>query len=260
MPQVALLLSRLQQIAEALAKRPSAVALLGLGSVGLERERLDQYSDLDFFVIAAPGKKHQLLSDMSWLSDPAPLAYRFANTADGCKALYADGVFCEFAVFELAELASVTYAPGQVIWHRPAIDPSMLEPKQPLPQPTMSSAEWLVGEALTNLLVGMQRDVRGERLSAMRFVQVYALDRIIELTEQRQANDSSPPADPFSLERRFEMRHQHSNHWLLQMAQGYNRNAQSALAILRHLQNQFDVEPTMAQAIDDLCQQALAND
>jgi hypothetical protein len=45
------LLYRLDEIGKSLEKSGHALALIGLGSVGLELERLDQYSDLDFFVI-----------------------------------------------------------------------------------------------------------------------------------------------------------------------------------------------------------------
>jgi hypothetical protein len=61
--------------------------LLALGSAGLERQRLDRYSDLDFFVIVAQGYKVHYIESLDWL-------------ADGHKALMTDGIFCEFAVFE----------------------------------------------------------------------------------------------------------------------------------------------------------------
>ncbi len=50
--------------------------------------------------------------------------------------------------------------------------------------------DWLLGEALTNLYVGLQRELRGERLSAMRFIQGYALDRLVALAGRLAA-----PAD-----------------------------------------------------------------
>src|SRR5688500_13710352 len=50
-----LLLERLNQIARSLAASGSGLALIGLGSVGEERERLDAWSDLDFFAIVGAG-------------------------------------------------------------------------------------------------------------------------------------------------------------------------------------------------------------
>jgi len=59
---------------------------------------------------------------------------------------------------------------------------------------------------LTNLLVGVRRFRRGERLSAWQFTQVYALGHALAL-----AADATPPqsgrADPYGVERRFEVRY-----------------------------------------------------
>ncbi len=46
-----MLLQRLDSIGQCLRASNKALALLGLGSVGIETERLDQYSDVDFFAI-----------------------------------------------------------------------------------------------------------------------------------------------------------------------------------------------------------------
>jgi hypothetical protein len=73
----------------------------------------------------------------------------------------------------------------------------------PVQQP--SPTEWLVGEALTNLYVGLGRYRRGEKLSAARFIQNYAVDRILDLAARIEAEQ---PAfkDQFASERRFEQR------------------------------------------------------
>jgi hypothetical protein len=94
-----LLLERLEEIARSLEQSGHALALIGLGSVGLERERLDACSDLDFFAVVEAGHKRRYLDDLTWLRVLCPIAYSYANTRDGYKVLFADGVFCEFAVF-----------------------------------------------------------------------------------------------------------------------------------------------------------------
>lgn len=103
------LLNRLDEIGQALSKQQSALALIGLGSVGIELNRLDQFSDLDFFVIVKAGSKSQYLEDLGWLTNIAPVAYYFVNTPDGYKLLYEDGVFCEFAVFDENELGEAVF-------------------------------------------------------------------------------------------------------------------------------------------------------
>jgi lincosamide nucleotidyltransferase len=56
------LLKRLNEIGHSLEKSGHALALIGLGSVGLELDRLDSYSDLDFFVIVENGHKRPIWS------------------------------------------------------------------------------------------------------------------------------------------------------------------------------------------------------
>ena len=55
MPTPHELLTRLDAIGVSLATIDHSLALISLGSVCLETERLDAYSDLDFFAIVEPG-------------------------------------------------------------------------------------------------------------------------------------------------------------------------------------------------------------
>ena len=258
MDQRSRLLARLEAIGQSLAQCGDGLALIGLGSVGLELERLDDHSDLDFFAIVEPGSKPAYLTNLGWLETPAPIAYAFANTADGYKYLYADGIFCEMAVFEPAELAEVPFAPGRVVWRRADVDPQVAQPRQRRSPPPARSLDWLLGEALTNLYVGLQRELRGEKLSALRFIQGYALDRLVELGERIEPPASgaalaSAATDPFTPERRFEQRFPALAARLADFAPGYLRNPAAALAILTLLDEHFDLNPAMKQAIMELC-------
>jgi hypothetical protein len=243
------LLQRLEALAQSLAARPDALGLLALGSVGRERARLDAQSDLDFFVLVAPGAKARYIDALDWLAVAHPLAWHFRNTADGHKALMADGVFCEFAVFEPAELAGIPYAPGRWVWRRDALDAALDTPRVPLPSATAPDPAWLVGEALSNLIVGLQRLQRGEVLAAMRLIQVCAVDRLVELAERGGSAVGSGGRDPFALERRVEQRLPQLKPVLELAAQGYGRSAASALAILAYLQQQAPVPDAVAARI-----------
>ncbi len=242
---------RLQEIAQSLAQYEHALALLGLGSAGVETERMDEFSDLDFFVIVQAGCKAEFLNDLSWLDSICPIAYHFANTADGYKLLFADGIFCEMAIFELEELHSAIYSAGRILWKRPQVPAEIAIPAVKN-SPILHDPEWLIGEALTNLYVGMARDLRGEKLSAMRFIQYYAVDRLVELTELIEPAQGCFK-DEFSAERRFEMHHPLTCAQLPDFMQGYKHNPESALAILDFLELHFSVNPAMSQAIRSYC-------
>lgn len=242
------LLKRLDEIATSLQEREPALALIGLGSIGLELDRLDDYSDLDFFVIIEAGHKAAFLDDLSWLQAIHPIAYYFRNTADGYKLLFEDGIFCEFAVFEPAELEQIPFAPGRILWKRPQVAASLAHPAQPPPPPEAKPLDWLLGEALTNLYVGLSRFRRGEKLSAASFIQGYAVDRLLELAPFIEETGPAM-ADPFGLERRFEWRYSAVAKLLPRFIQGYDRTPQSALAILDFLENHFPVNQVLAWEI-----------
>ena len=242
------LLTRLDEIGHSLARSGHALALLGLGSVGLELDRLDAYSDLDFFAIVEEGYKQAYIGSLDWLSEIHPVAYQFRNTEDGYKLLFADGIFCEFAVFELDELKNISFAPGRIVWKRSDMPDTLGQPPSKPAVHSKKDQDWLLGEAVTNLYVGLQRDQRGEKLSAMRFVQSYAVDRLLELVEYIET-PKEIHRDPFVNERRFEGRHPNLVPLLGSWMLGYEKNRQSALALLKFLESHFEINETMAKEI-----------
>lgn len=253
MPEVAALQQRLQDIARSLAGREDTLALIGLGSAGSESARMDQYSDLDFFVIVRPGAKQALLDDLSWLEDIRPLVYCFLNTADGYKALHEDGIYCEFAVFTPAEFKKAVYTAARIVWQRPEFDVGLV--KADKAPPTAREAEWQVGEALTCIYVGLCRFLRGERLAAMRFVQVFALDRVVELAPGLE-QPAGAMVDPFGGERRFEARFPGLAARLPALAPGYAATPRAAEALLAFFEERFPVNQALAREIRRLIRQA----
>ncbi len=111
-----LLLQRLDDIGKELEKRGGVKFLLGLGSVGIELDRIDKFSDLDFFVITERGHKQKFLDHLDWLEAVHPLAYYFKNYKYGFKVMFEDGIYGEFAVFEEWELEEAAYSEGRIVW------------------------------------------------------------------------------------------------------------------------------------------------
>ncbi len=248
MPTPQQFLNRLDEIGASLARSEHALALIGLGSVGQELERLDAYSDLDFFAVVEAGFKPAYLADLGWLSAVAPVVYAFPNTLDGYKLMFADGIFCEFAVFEPVELRQAAFAPGRMVWKRAGAE-DLPTGSAPAARPAESRAtEWLVGEALTNLYVGLGRYRRGEKLSAQRFIQHYAVDRLLELAA-RVEDEQAAQRDPFANERRFEQRFPATAALLPRFVPGYDHTPQAALEILAFLEAHFEVNAFLAQAV-----------
>jgi len=248
MTSVALLQNRLRQIATALEQTGEVQALLGLGSAGLDSDRMDEYSDLDFFVIVMPGYKQKYIQDLFWLEQCGPIAFHYQNTVDGNKVLYADGVFCEFAVFEPQELAGIPFARGRLIWHSEGFDPAMCEPVSTQGRYQRSpDRDWHINEVLTNLYIGVCRFLRGEKLAAMKLIQQSAVAHILDLMLLDQP--ASAAVDPYAPERRIETHLPQLESLLPDFCPGYAHSLQAAESLLAWLETNACPSIAMTQEI-----------
>ena len=159
-------------------------------------------------------------------------------------------------MFETAELATIPYAAGRVVWQAEALDTTAAVPMENKLSSVSHPVEWLLGEALTNLYVGLNRYHRGEKLSAVRFIQGYAVDRIVELTALIE-NEQPAQGDLFAPERRYEQRFPKASQALPQFIQGYDRTIESAQAILAFLDRHFNVNAAIKAQILVLCKSSM---
>ncbi|WP_339892072.1 hypothetical protein [uncultured Alteromonas sp.] len=246
-----LLQQRLNDIAQVLRKHPLGLGLLGLGSSGKQSDRMDIYSDLDFFALVAEGSKQAFIEDLSWLGAIQPIAFCFRNTYDGYKLLFDDGVFCEFAIFEPAELVRIPFEEGLFIWRDPNITEQLAVPNRTAPD-FSDNIEYLLGELLTNLYVGMSRYRRGERLSAMRFIQVYALDRLVNLLDLQLSATQLACRDKFCIDRRAEQRHPSYTALLEKCLLGSDKLPEVAATLLAFTAQHYTINAALKQQIENL--------
>ncbi len=243
------LLQRLDDLGAILAARGDAIALIGLGSVGADLDRLDDHSDLDFFVVVEARALRRYLDSIDWLEELSPVAFSFPNTVAGRKVLFADGLYAEYAVFTLEGLDACASPAGRIVWQR-ADAPAGLEAPRRVPGPSPhDSVEWQANEALTNLYVGLHRHARGETLSATRLIQTHAVDRVLTIAGSN--GRGAGRQDVFAVERRAERRFG-ARVPLAAMVPGYDANGEAALAILAWLEAHTGVDPVLATAIRKL--------
>jgi len=244
-----LLLQRLDDIGRVLERNGDVLALLGLGSVGIETDRIDDYSDLDFFVIAAPGSKQRYIDRLDWLEAACPLAYHFQNCDIGHKIMFEDGIYGEFAVFEEPELASAAYTGGRVVWQHPSYSNDALLTRHAVPPVIKrTTIDHAVGEALTNIYVGLGRYARGEKLSALKFIQQYPIDGLLSVMHLIEPEIDYFP-DAFGNERRAERRFPAFAGVMGGLLQGYDRIPESALRLLNYLETIYPINPRMRAEI-----------
>lgn len=241
------LLKRLDDMGASLSKRDETLGLLGLGSVGVELHRLDEYSDLDFFLIVKKGSKSLYLDSLFWLEEVYPLNYSFRNTVDGYKILFADGIYGEFAVFEEDEMSDISYNEGRWIFKKSDCTVPSVQQK-PFPQTQSKSIDFAINELLTNLLVGMMRYRRGERLAAQRMVEVYALNQLLSILSAIYIEEPVV-ADSFNVERRIELRYPAFSKKLPLLVQGLENVPASAAHCLDFVCDHFEVNPAIVTEI-----------
>jgi len=247
------LLQRLNEIGESVKNTGNALALLGLGSVGVELERLDNYSDLDFFVIVKDGFKNSFIDNIDWLENVKPIVYKFRNTKDGYKVMYEDEIYCEFAVFELHELEHIPFSEGRIVWRDESFDESYRIPKNTgAPQWQPESADWLIGEIVTCIYVGLCRYERGEKLSGYRFIQGHAFSLFLNLIEMKEI-PASNLKDIYSNERRFEERYPGYENIFNRFLQGFAKTKDSAREIINYIDANYQLNQSMKNLIISLC-------
>lgn len=125
---------------------------------------------------------------------------------------------------------------------------AIARPLRPLPSPKEDSLDFPLNEALTNLYVGLGRYARGERLSATRFIQGYAIDGILSVLHLLEDEVDYYP-DPFGNERRLEKRYPRFAEIIGGMIQGYDHVPESALCILDFLEEVYPVNPRLSDEI-----------
>ncbi|WP_026825476.1 hypothetical protein [Exiguobacterium marinum] len=234
------LLDRMERIGRSVAEHDGTLMLLALGSIGQETERLDDYSDLDFFLIVEDGHKARFIDRLDWL-EVEPLHYQFQNTKDGHKIMYHDGIYGEFAVFEVHELATIAYTPGRVVWRRDEALDVFATPDLAIER---HASSYYYEEALTNLYVGLLRERRGETLAGFELIQVAAVQNVLKAIGEQ--------GDAFNPTRRVESRHPQMISFLLGGVLGYGRSGVAASAILRFIEERHVVNTTIKREIERL--------
>lgn len=176
-----------EELRRRLEADPRVLALVALGSTAQGDTAPDEWSDHDVFVVVAPGHQEEFRSNLSWLPDASRIVLSFRETAHGVKAVYAEGHLVELAVFDLDELSLARINRYRALFDRGGIEARLAQVAEATQRTSSAAApadDWLAGQFLTNLIVGVSRHRRGERLSGRHFVKANALSHLLVLLEK----------------------------------------------------------------------------
>jgi hypothetical protein len=185
---------------------PRVLGLVAVGSMAGHPDHLpDRWSDHDFFVVVTPGEQEFFRSNLGWLPHAEVIAFSFRETAHGVKVVFRDGHLVEFAVFDPDELGVARVNRYRVLLDRERVGERLARVAgETASRAIMPSDEWLVGQFLTNLLVGVGRHRRGERLSGRQLVATSALTHLVELLGKHADSAEKARLDSLDPLRRFE--------------------------------------------------------
>jgi hypothetical protein len=194
-------------LTETLARDPRVVGLIALGSMAEQDYVPDQWSDHDFFVITAPGTQEAFRSDLSWLPDHGRIAFSFREDAHALRVIYDTGHILELVIFDEAEMDQAYANRYRVLIDRGAVTQRIAAAADRTAQRAQQGAgsdQLNMGMFLVNMLVGVGRYYRGERLSGHTFVKVYAQDHLLRLLAKYVPAPQHSLLDNLAPSRRFE--------------------------------------------------------
>lgn len=190
-------------LTQTLSAHGDVVGLVALGSMAERDYAPDEYSDHDFWVIV-DGDAERWRRELGWLPDASDILVATRETQHGLKVVYRDGHLLELAVFARDELHVAKAGRSRVLIDRGGVEDAIAAISAELsPNPARVDVPWEVEMLATNLLVGVGRWRRGERLSARDFVLHQAVGHLLRALTTLDSVDQTP-LDGLDLHRRFE--------------------------------------------------------
>lgn len=179
------------------------VGLVLLGS-GADPSRIDAWSDHDFALIVSPDAIAMFRDSVEWIPDAADLAVIGREWHDGFKGIFDDGRVIEFAVTDVESLRTFPMAAARVVFDRTGeVSTAVHAAIGSTSTRRVSDPEGLAAALLTEILVGVGRLRRGERLSGADVIRSEAALSFIDLwLAVRRPGERHP--DPFNGWRRIE--------------------------------------------------------
>jgi len=188
-----------------LAADERVLALVAIGSLA-HPERIDRWSDHDFWVITTTAAQTDFLTDLSWLPDHLSIALTLRPAEQYYTELYASGHIAEFAVFGPHDLSRGRLTHYRMLFDKDDITTRIQTIATNIQQEQESgyNASATFGHFLIALCTGTGRAARGEWLSASTYIFQYALDALLTLITHHVPPQRPDLSDPFDPRRRFE--------------------------------------------------------
>ncbi len=189
-------------------ERDSRVSgLMAAGSMACLSRQPDEWSDHDFWVIVEPDAQVWFHTHYEWLPDSEQIVLWFREPHGGFKAVYRSGHLLEFAVSDRQGLLQARVNDYRMLIDRAGLAADAAQLQRATASEADSAADdlCLLGQFLTNLLVGVGRYRRGERLSARQLITVSSLYALLQLIPRHLPPEKPGVLDNLDPFRRVEL-------------------------------------------------------
>lgn len=191
-------------------REQTVVGLVAVGSTAAVTHAPDEWSDHDAFVFTVAGAATKLLENPSWLPDAERIVMWHTETVDGRAAVYNDGHLIELAVFEAANVPSLSVNDFRVL-----VDKSDLTARLAAMESDTALRAVAIDDTgsrrfrqiVVQLIVGLGRDARGESLSAHERIRGQALTHLLSLVRDFVPAENDTALDNLDPYRRIELAH-----------------------------------------------------
>lgn len=196
-----------KDLKERLINYQEVIGLIAVGSMAKQHYLPDQWSDHDFFVVVETGYQQNLRQDLAWLPMSEQIALSFRETEHGLKVLYTNGHLIEFAIFDIKEIYLAKINSYRIIIDKANIKEDLAKIKKLTAKQSNLSGDTnlLIGQFITNILVGIGRYRRGEKISAHQLVKISAVKGLITLILKYLPIKNDRLIDDIDPLRRFEL-------------------------------------------------------
>lgn len=192
-------------LADSVARFDEVEGLVLLGSTAAVN-RIDEWSDHDFYLVVRDGTQERFRTELCWLPNPDDIAFAVRETEHGLKVVYRSGAVLEFAVASGDEVSTFGGSPYAVVLDRADVAGRMAAaPTTPPPVERDDLREFRL--FLSLVLIGVGRARRGEELAGGELVRTYAAERLLTVLRHRLpgfSGSADAEPDPFNVFRRFE--------------------------------------------------------
>lgn len=230
---------RLEQIQQQVSSLPHVHELRLSDHAYLQHPMHSNDCDLHFVLLVDSGFQSRFIDCLSWLTEIQHIAFKYRHVGNGYRFLFSDGIYCEFTVEELkfgesADSVNLTTRQTEIATLRPGdqLNAIGLDEGQ--------DEDWLLGEMLTNLLIGLRRFNRGDRLSAFYCIQHHALSSLLELLVQWEVSQTKQKRLAKG-DICFEQTYPNARNQVASFAMGYDKSPQSASAMLEYAEQHHNL-------------------